>query len=72
MVVLEQANRLLKRGFDVSLLNIGGEGAVDWFPGNRVPLYTIRQNYPRKFDIVIVTGWTTAYKARLLGLETSR
>ena len=72
MVVLEHANRLAKRGFDVSLLNIGEARTVEWFPQNSVPVYSVRSTYPIEFDIVVVTGWTTVYKARLLGLQTQR
>jgi O-antigen biosynthesis protein len=72
MVVLEHANHLIERGFDVSLLNIGGEGTLEWFPNNRAPAYSLRTNYPKAFDIVVATGWTTAYKARLLGLQADR
>ena len=72
MVVLEHANHLIERGFDVSLLNIGGEGTLQWFPSNRAPTYSLAANYPKSFDIVVATGWTTAYKARLLGLRADR
>ncbi|HWW00909.1 MAG TPA: glycosyltransferase family 4 protein [Candidatus Acidoferrum sp.] len=72
MVVLEHANRLIERDFDVSLLNIGGEGTLEWFPNNRAQLYSLRTNYPKAFDLVVATGWTTAYKASLLGLQAKR
>jgi hypothetical protein len=72
MVVLEHANQLINRGFEVALLNIGADKTLNWFPGNRAPMYSALSDYPRKFDIVCATAWTTAYKARLLGLDTRR
>jgi O-antigen biosynthesis protein len=72
MVILEHANRLISRGFDISLLNTGAGKSLNWFPGNQACLYSANSYYPRDFDIVIATGWSTAYKARLLGLNTRR
>jgi glycosyltransferase involved in cell wall biosynthesis len=72
MVALEHANRLAERGFDVSLINTGASNSIEWFPHSRLKLYSRHSNYPKDFDVVIVTGWTTAYLACLLDLNASR
>ena len=72
MVVLEHANRLKKRGYEISIINIGVEKTLDWFPNNGAHLYSIADDYPKDHNIVIATGWTTAYKARFLGLHAER
>lgn len=72
MVVLEHANRLAELGFDVSLVNTAATNSLDWFSHSRLKLYSRHSNYPKAFDVVIVTGWTTAYLARLMDLDASR
>ncbi|WP_160683800.1 glycosyltransferase [Clostridium sp. C2-6-12] len=59
-VVCQHANRLLKRGFDVILISVDGSTDINWFPNQQVEIITI-DNISSNLDIVIATGWSTAY-----------
>lgn len=62
-VVLQQANRLLERGYDVKILSQDGKTVLDWFPNQRVPVIPFRKDFLfllGEVDILIATGWTTA------------
>jgi glycosyltransferase involved in cell wall biosynthesis len=58
-MVCQYANRLLAKGFDITLISIDDSLSIDWFPGQKVeilPLTGIETNY----DILVATGWETA------------
>lgn len=59
-VVCEHTNRLLKRGFDVTMISEDNKTEINWYPNqmvNVLPLTSISNNY----DILVATGWTTAF-----------
>ena len=60
-VVCQHANRLLQRGHDVILISDSRDKEINWFPGQNVPIITIDE-YAEKFDILVATGWSTAFK----------
>ena len=58
-VICEQSNRLIERGYDVSLISQDNKTSIKWFPSvlaEIFPLSLIDENY----DILIATGWSTA------------
>lgn len=59
-VICQHANRLLKRGHQVSLLVDYLQGNLDWFPNQNVPILPVN-NTPKDLDILIATGWTTSF-----------
>jgi len=59
-VICEHTNRLLKRGYDVTIIAEDNKSEISWFPNQMVeviPICEIQNNY----DILIATGWSTAY-----------
>lgn len=60
-VVLQHANRLQKRGYNVALVTLGNTSEISWFP-NDVPVY-LRHDDHDKFagfwDVVIATQFGT-------------
>jgi glycosyltransferase involved in cell wall biosynthesis len=61
-VVLQHANRLQQRGYDVSLISQDGHTHLDWHP-NQVPI-TSEAGAPQDRDVVIATFWSTTHTAR--------
>ncbi len=61
-VVLQHANRLQQRGYDVQLVSQDGHTVVDWHP-NEVPIVT-EANAAQDRDVVIATFWSTTHTAR--------
>ncbi|MCX6357452.1 MAG: glycosyltransferase [Candidatus Aureabacteria bacterium] len=59
-VVCQHANRLARRGFDTCILSTAGEERIDWFPGQRVPVYPLSR-IPDDIDIGIATWWGTTH-----------
>ncbi|CAH0122354.1 D-inositol-3-phosphate glycosyltransferase [Paenibacillus sp. CECT 9249] len=59
-VICQHANRLLKRGYDVILITEDNNTAIEWFPNQLVQVITLK-DAPSNLDIVIATGWSTAY-----------
>jgi glycosyltransferase involved in cell wall biosynthesis len=59
-VVCQHANRLLKRGHEVYLLDQSGVCRIDWFPGQRVPILRIDHGVSG-LDAIIATGWSTSF-----------
>lgn len=64
-VICQHANRLLNRGYDVLLVSETSEPSIDWFPSQRVPIVSLKQ-YPLDTDILVATGWSTAFQVALL------
>ncbi|HVO76309.1 MAG TPA: glycosyltransferase, partial [Ignavibacteriaceae bacterium] len=59
-VVCEHTNRLIKRGYDVTIISEDNHDNIPWFPGligEVTPLDKISSNY----DVLVATGWSTAY-----------
>jgi glycosyltransferase involved in cell wall biosynthesis len=59
-VICEHTNRLLKRGYDVTMISEDNKNEINWYPNQLVeiiPITDISDNY----DILVATGWTTAY-----------
>lgn len=60
-VILEHANRLIKRGYDVILISMQETSIkADWFPNNLVSIYPL-SNAPENIDILVATEWGTTY-----------
>lgn len=59
-VVCQHVNRLLNKGHQVYLVTPMQFGYLDWFPGQQVPIINIH-DYPADMDILVATGWTTAF-----------
>ena len=64
-VVLQHANRLSERGYDVEIFSQSNFVDTSWFPNQRVKVLSYKEYYKRlkneSIDILIATGWTTAY-----------
>ncbi len=61
-VILQHANRLKQRGYDVVLVSLDGNTHVGWHPVH-VPIVT-ESRAPSDRDIVIATFWATLSAAR--------
>lgn len=59
-VVCQHLNRLLDRGYDVSIISADEQTNIDWFPSQKVPIIPLSKA-PSEFDILVATGWSTAY-----------
>jgi glycosyltransferase involved in cell wall biosynthesis len=58
-VILQHANRLVKRGYDVTILNFGDAvDKVSWFH-NEVPILNVNNKSVDFFDIVVATHFST-------------
>ena len=65
-VILNHANGLLKKGYDIFLISQDNITSIDWFPNQQVPIIALKDvNNPQKkyffknIDILIATHWTT-------------
>ena len=60
--VCQHCNRLLRRGFDMSIVynNLLEFHALDWFPDQQVEVRSI-ENIEDNYDVAVATGWSTAY-----------
>lgn len=60
-VVLEHAQRLQQKGYEVSLIVLSGEKKVDWFPLSVVPVFNVEeaQSLLLTLDIIIGTHFST-------------
>lgn len=74
-VILQHANRLLEKGYDVFLISQNLEEEIDWFP-NRVPIYSLKTRRTYLFnniDILIATSWDTVVNITMKNLiDTNR
>ncbi|WP_051251443.1 glycosyltransferase [Paenibacillus harenae] len=59
-VICQHANRLLERGYDVVMVTEDDKTSIDWFPNQKVQIIPLTQA-PDNLDIIIATGWSTAY-----------
>ncbi|MCX6355541.1 MAG: glycosyltransferase family 4 protein [Candidatus Aureabacteria bacterium] len=67
-VVCQHANRLARRGFETCIVSVSSEGSLDWFPGQRVPMYPL-SSIPADIDIGVATWWETAHDLYRLGIS---
>jgi O-antigen biosynthesis protein len=65
-VVCEHVNRLVLRGYDVSIISEDNQNKIPWFPNQLAPVFPLRQIAGDVYNIIVATGWTTAYTARQL------
>lgn len=68
LVVLNQAVRLKKRGYDVCLLSQDFGDKIEWFSKDIeiVPIHKIKNILKEGIDILIATGWNTVPTVDLL------
>jgi len=59
-VICQHVNRLLKRGYDIILISEDDKIEIPWFPNQNVQIVSLNQT-PVNLDIVVATGWSTAY-----------
>lgn len=59
-VICQHANRLQKRGYDVLLISENNDTSIPWFPNQNVEIIPLK-NAPDNIDILVATGWSTAY-----------
>ncbi|WP_309120828.1 glycosyltransferase [Paenibacillus sp.] len=64
-VICQHVNRLLKRGYDVILITEDDKEEISWFPNQKVEIVPIKR-MPLNLDILVATGWSTAYTIRNL------
>jgi len=64
-MVLQHANRLLKRGYNVEIFSLSNNDRIDWFPNQKVRIvpYHIAERIMRKgsLDVLIATNWSTVF-----------
>jgi glycosyltransferase involved in cell wall biosynthesis len=60
-VVLQHANRLQNRGYELFISVLGGRSSADWFPGQSVPVVAPAE-LPDDLDILVATHWSTSYE----------
>ncbi len=68
-VVLQHANRLLERGYDVAIFSQDLNSEVNWFANQKVPIIPMNKLgkiLEEGIDILIATGWGTAPTVDLL------
>lgn len=65
-VVCEHANRLIQRGYDVSIITEDNRNNLPWFPNQRAAVFPLRKVMDETYDIIVATAWTTAYTAQQL------
>lgn len=59
-VICQHANRLFAKGHDVVLISQSGQTSIDWFPNQQVKIIPLAE-ITDDFDILVATGWATAY-----------
>ncbi|MBC8578932.1 glycosyltransferase [Zhenhengia yiwuensis] len=62
-VICQHINRLQKRGYEVLIITEDDNTTIDWFPNQNVDIVTM-ENVPTNIDILVATGWSTAYTAQ--------
>ncbi|MDD5083588.1 MAG: glycosyltransferase family 4 protein [Candidatus Moranbacteria bacterium] len=64
-MVLQHANRLLRKGYDVEVFSLSNSDSIDWFPNQKVKIvpYRIAEGVMRSgsVDILIATNWSTVF-----------
>ena len=65
-VICEHVNRLLQRGYDVEIISEDNLDRINWFPNQLAPVIPLEQISGKTYDILIATGWLTAYTVQRL------
>jgi len=65
-VVCEHVNRLILRGYDVSIISEDNFDKIAWFPRQSAAVIPLKQVAEGEYDIMVATGWTTAYTVQRL------
>lgn len=70
-VVCEHLNRLKKLGHKTLIVSYDNKTDLSWFPNQSVKVIPLKNNKQtiEKFEIVVATGWITAYKLALLNVQ---
>jgi glycosyltransferase involved in cell wall biosynthesis len=68
-VVAQHARRLRRLGYRVEIFSEDAKTNLDWFPSDGLEVTPIREATPDLFDVLVATGWTTAYVVRDLPAE---
>jgi O-antigen biosynthesis protein len=68
-VICEHANRLFQRGYDILLISEDDQNSIPWFPNQLIPVIPLRKAKDEFCDILVATGWTTAYTLQTLDAE---
>ena len=66
-VICEHVNRLIQRGHDVSIISEDNLDRIAWFPNQSAPVIPLGKISGDAYDILVATGWTTAYTVQQLG-----
>lgn len=64
-VVCEHVNRLLKRGYDISLITEDNSNTIPWYPNQMVEVIPLK-DAANNYGILVATGWSTAYSVSSL------
>lgn len=62
-VICEHVNKLKNRGYDVLLITEDNSFSISWFPNQDVRIVKLI-DFNESIDILVATGWSTAYIAR--------
>lgn len=67
-VVCEHLNRLKKLGYKTLIASLDNKTNLSWFPNQKVKVIPYKNNQKEieKYEIVVATGWITAYELLLL------
>lgn len=70
-VVCEHLNRLKKLGYKTIIASYDNKTDLSWFPKQSVKVIPLKGNKEQiqKYDIVVATGWVTAYELALLNVK---
>ena len=70
-VVCEHLNRLQKLGYKCLIASYDNKTNLSWFPKQSVKVIPLKDNKEQieKYDIVVATGWITAYELALLNVK---
>ena len=64
-VICQHLNRLQKRGYDVLMITEDNNNQIAWFPNQKVNIIPVSET-PDNIDILVATGWSTAYTVQQL------
>lgn len=64
-VICQHLNRLKNRGYSVLIITEDDKNSIDWFPNQNVEIMSINK-VDFVIDILVATGWTTAYSIEKL------
>lgn len=70
-VACEHLNRLQKLGYKCLIASYDNKTDLSWFPSQSVKVISLKNNKKEieKYDIVVATGWITAYELALMNIK---